>query len=271
MRHTTRTRRTVAAALAAPLLVSGLAACGSESGTNGGSDAAPVSEGLESGESVDKADFIADLKAGMESATTAQMEMEMNLGQSPIRAEGEMDYSGDAIAMDMTMESGMTQEPLELVLVDNVMYLNMGQMSNGKYIEYDLSDAKNLPPGMDQMAEQLDPLAAFDSMEAALTSVTFEGDEDVDGDRLSHFELTMDTSKIETMKEIPAQAGLPKEVTYDLWLDGENRMRQMNMVMEMATKAEIDAKIFDWGEPVEIEAPAKSEVVKAPPMDQMPG
>ena len=262
-----RLRRTLAAALAAPLLVSGLAACGSDS--ESASESAPAAEGAEAGESVDKAEFIDDLKAGMESATTAQMEMDMDLGQSPIHAEGEMDYSGEALAMDMTMDSGMTQEPLELVLVENVMYMNMGQMSNGKYIKYDLSDPKNLPPGMDQMADQLDPLAAFDSMEAALTSVTFKGDEDVDGEELGHFELTMDTSKIDTMKGMPAQAGVPKEVTYDLWLDDENRMRQMKMVMEMATTAEIEAKIFDWGKPVEIEAPAKSEVIEAPPMQQM--
>ncbi len=268
MRSTSRLRRTLAAALAVPLLVSGLAACGSdsESATDETSSAAA---GAEAGEKVDKADFIADLKAGIESATTAQMEMDMDLGQAPIHAEGEMDYSREPLAMDMTMESGMTQEPIELVLVDNVMYMNMGQMSNGKFIKYDLSDAKSLPPGMDQMADQLDPLASFDSMEAAVTSVTFEGDEDVEGEQLAHFEVTMDTSKIEAMKDIPAQAGVPKEVTYDLWLDDENRMRQMKMAMEMATTAEIEAKIFDWGEPVDIQAPEKSEVVEAPPMQQM--
>lgn len=273
MRLTPAFRRTLAAAAAAPLLVSGLAACGSDSGSDAesGSDAAPLSEGLEEGESVDKTEFITDLKAGIDSATTAKMSMEMDLGESPITAEGEMDYTGDAIAMDMTMDSAMTQEPMEIVLVENVMYMNMGQMSNGKYIKYDLSDPKNLPPGMEGMADQLDPLAAFDSLDAALTKVTFVGDEDVEGEELGHYELEMDTSKIETMAEVPESAGLPDEITYDLWLDDENRMRQMNMVMEMATTAEITAKIFEWGESVEIEAPAKNEVVEAPPMSQMGG
>lgn len=272
MRITPAFRRTLAAGLAAPLLVSGLAACSdSESGPDTGSDAAPISEGLDEGEAVDKADFIADLKAGIESASTAKMSMTMDLGESPIEAEGEMDYSGDEISMDMTMDSAMTQEPLQLVLVDNVMYMNMGQMSNQKYIKYDLSDPKNLPPGMEGMADQLDPLAAFDSLDEALTSVTFVGDEDVDGEELGHYELTMDTSKIETMADVPSSAGLPDEITYDLWLDDDNRMRQMNMVMEMATTAEIEAKIFEWGEPVEIEAPAKGDVVEAPAMGQMGG
>ncbi len=98
-----------------------------------------------------------------------------------------------------------------------------------------------------------------------MQSVVFVGDEDVDGEQLGHYEVELDTSKVEQFKELPTQAQLPKTVTYDLWLDDENRMRKMSMNMDMGgSPTETEVEFSNWDEPVDIAAPPASEIVEQP-------
>jgi hypothetical protein len=271
MRRSLTLRRSLAA-LALPLLLGGLAACGSDD--EGADPAASSSSSTESEESseteaggeVDKATFVDDLKAGLEASTTAQMTMHMDMGGQAIHADGEVDYTTTPPQMAMTMESpAAAGESIEMRMVDGVIYMNMGQMTNNKFVSFDLNDAANLPPGMDQLTSTLDPLAAFESFEDGLKSVVFVGDEDVDGEQFGHYKVVLDTSKVDQFKELPTQAELPKTIAYDLWLDDENRMRKMNMEMAMGgAPTEMEVAFTDWDEPVDIAAPPASEIVEQP-------
>lgn len=253
----------------------GLAACsGDEPDT--ASDEPSVSESESSeedteadapaeGEVVDNAEFVDEMMAGLEASTTANMTMDMDFGGGTLAAEGQVDYTTDPVSMSMTMsQDSMGDEPIEMRLVDGIMYMNMGSMSNGKFMSFDLSDPENLPPGMGDLGDQMDPLAAFQEFEPALKTVTFVGDEDVDGEELQHYAVVMDSAKLESLKDIPADAGIPEEVAYDLWFDDEMRIRQMEMVMDMATPVSVKAELFDWDEPVEIVAPPADEIAEQP-------
>lgn len=265
-------RRSLAAA-AATTLALGLTACeGDEAGT--GSEEPSVSEsestGEESdqpaaGEVVDHGDFVDEMMAGLEASTTANMSMSMDFGGGSLVAEGLVDYTTDPVSMMMTMtQDAMGQESIEMRLVDGIMYLNMGPMSNNKFTSFDLSDPASLPPGMEDLGEQMDPLAAFGEFEPALKTVTFVGTEDVEGEDLQHYDVVMETAELESLKDLPVEAGLPDEVAYDLWFDDEMRIRQMEMVMDMATPVSVSAELFKWGEPVEIVAPSADEIAEQP-------
>ena len=253
-------------ALAAPLLLSGLAACGSDE------TAEPASSGSSSESqdpgAVDKAEFTDDLKAGLEASTTAQMTMHMDMGGQALHADGQIDYTTDPPQLAMNMESpAAAGQTIELRLVDQVLYMNMGQATSNKFVSYDLSDAENLPPGMEQLTGTMDPLAAFESFEDGVQSVVFKGDEEVDGEQLGHYEMTLDSSKVKQFQELPTEAELPEEITYDVWLDGENRIRKMVMDMAMgAGEVSMEIELSDWDEPVDISAPADSEIIKTPKM-----
>jgi LppX_LprAFG lipoprotein len=255
------TLRRSLAALALPLLLGGLAACGSDD------EAAPASSSsesqAESGGEVDKAEFVDDLKAGLEASTTAKMTMHMDMGGQGIHANGEVDYTTKPPNMAMTMETpAAPDQSIEMRLVDKVLFMNMGQMTNNKFVSYDFSDPNNLPPGMDQLTSTMNPLAAFDSLEEGVQSVKFVGDEEVNGEQLGHYEVKVDTSKVKQLQELSTQAQLPEEVTYDMWLDDENRMRKMVMDLDMgAAPTKLEIELFDWGKPVDIAAPPASEVV----------
>jgi hypothetical protein len=212
------------------------------------------------------------MKAGLENSTTAQMSMEMGIPGGAMSVEGQVDYTTTPVSMSMMMSNeAMGDEPMDFRLVDGVMYMNMGSLSNNKFLMFDLSDAKNLPPGMEGLEEQMDPLAAFEQFEPALKSVTFVGSEDVDGEELGHYAIVLDTAKMESLQGMPAGAGLPPEVAYDLYFDDEFRVRQMDMTMDMEPPVETKVKFFDWGAPVEITAPPADEVVDGSQMGQTAG
>lgn len=269
MRPSLTLRRSIAA-LSLPLLLGGLAACGSDDDASPAASSSSATESqdssdTESGGEVDTADFVDDLQAGLEASTTAKMSMHMDMSGQEIHGDGDIDYTTDPPQMAMSMESpAMGEQAIDIRLVDNVMYMNMGQMSNGKFIKFDLSDPQSLPPGMDQVTEMMDPLAATESLGKGLTSVTFVGDEDVDGETLSHYEVGVDPSKMEQFQQMPgqAQAQQPEDIDYDLWLDDQNRMRKLDMNMEVGTgKVAMTMELFDWDEPVDISAPPAGDVV----------
>lgn len=257
MRRSLTLRRSLAA-LALPLLLGGLAACGDDA-TEGSSSTSP-----DQPSAVDKADFADDLKAGLEESTTAQMIMHMDMGGESIHADGEVDYTSTPPQLAMTMESPvMPDQSIEMRMVDKVLYMNMGQMTNGKYVSFDLDDAANLPPGMDQLTGTMDPLAAFESFGDAVQSVVLVGDEHVKGDAVRHYKVRVDTSKIQQLQKLPTQAEMPKEVPYDIWLDDDNRVRKMTMDMDVqGSPVKVEIELFDWDEPVDIAAPPAGEIVK---------
>ena len=272
-------RRTLALT-ATSVLLAGLTACGGDdagtatdepttasssaagdptesSDTEEESDAAEPAEGDE----VDADQFLADFKAGVEDATTAHMSMTTGAGGMDITAEGQVDYTTDppSMAIEMTNPMGGDQT-MDIRLVDGKFYMNMGQLSQGKFYELSLDDPSSPLGDMSSLTESMDPVRSFEQFASGLDTVTFVGTEDVDGEDLDHYVLTLDTTKVDALKGTGTE--VPKTLEYDLWLDSEDRMRQVQI--DLGSAASVDMKIFDWDEPVEIEAPAASEIAPMP-------
>ena len=272
MRRTTL-RRAVAAATVPTLMVAALTACGSDpEETSSGSDDtssegdAPAGDDYAEGEEVDKDAFVEDMAAGMKEASTAHVTMSVGMGEDPIQGEGDVDYTTTPVSMALEMTMPMIDQPLDMRLVEGVMYMNLGQMTNDKFVKYDLNDPENLPPEMQGMADQMDPLAVFEEFGPALSSVTYVGEEDVDGDSLDHFSMVLDPTKIEAFGELPAGSkDMPKEISYDAWFDDDFRIRQIKS-SDDSGGFDMESTFSEWGESVEIEAPPASDVVETPPI-----
>ena len=213
------------------------------------------------GEEVDADQFLADFKAAVEDATTAHLSMTTGAGGMDITAEGQVDYSTDppSMAMEMTNPMGGDQK-LEIRLVDGKFYMNMGQLSQGKYYELSPDDPNNPLGEMSGLTESMDPVRSFEQFASGLEKVTFVGTEDVDGEQLDHYVLTLDTTRVDSLKDAGAQ--LPETLDYDLWVDDQDRMRQVQI--DLGSTASVDMKIFDWDEPVDIEAPSEDEIAPMP-------
>jgi hypothetical protein len=90
--------------------------------------------------------------------------------------------------------------------------------------------------------------------------VTDLGSETMGGQELEHYRVTGDTGA--SMKMLKGMAGsaarLPKQLTYDMWLDDHHRMARFVMVMKRYMK--VSARYYDYGAPVHVVAPPASQI-----------
>lgn len=275
-----RTMRRVAAASATSVLLVGLTACSSDEGSTAADESAadessqttdePAEESANEPEAVDVAageevptdEFIAMYQAGIESLTTAAITTSTSGSGVEIEAKGDIDYTQTPAAMSMTMEMGaLGDSPLDVRLVDGTFYMNLGAVSQNKFIKFDLDDKNSPLADMGALSDSMDPVKAFEQFADGVDKVVYVGEEEVDGESLDRYELTVDTTKIEGMDAVEGAGDLPESVTYDMWLDDENRMRQVDAdVMSVETSTTIS----DFGKDVDIKAPSASEITKLP-------
>jgi hypothetical protein len=94
--------------------------------------------------------------------------------------------------------------------------------------------------------------------------VEYVGEEDVDGETLKHYTMTVRSEAVRDLQQDMGTSGarLPKAITYDLWTDADGMMRKTTMVMgDLGT---VTVELSGWGEPVDIEVPPASEVMEMP-------
>jgi hypothetical protein len=285
----------IAAVAVAPLLSAALVACGGDGDSEEASDPAATSSAttesdaddaddaaesdsdgadLEEGQEVPADQFVDIVAAGVEASTTAKLSTSTAFGGTTMSGNGVIDYTQDppAIRMEQDLGGGSTT----VISVDGISYINLGQLSQGKYWKVDPADPDGpfAELGLGEVLKQNDPLASLQAMEDGIEKVTYVGEEDVDGRDLDHFELTVDLeAALETLgSDVPKDAtqGMPKALSYDLWLDDEGRFARMLMEMPvMGQSSTSEMVIDDWGTDVSIEAPPAGEVTEMPDPSQM--
>lgn len=269
-------RRALAAA-ALPLALTSLSACGSNDDAKAQDPASSSSSDPSSsssadtpsaGDSVAPADFVDRFESGFAKTTTAHETLKMSMGSNgSLTGEGDVDYSTDTPAMKMTMNMDMTggNGSIEMRLVDGVMYMTIPGMADGKFVKFDLNDP-NSPFG--SLATQLDPQEAFKSLEQGIKSVTYVGAED----GLDHYRVTVDPKKMLAQMGqsggAASAAGMPATLTYDAWLDSEDRVNKMEV--DLGKTGTMDMTLSDFGEDVSVEAPPSSQVTEMPGMASSP-
>lgn len=121
---------------------------------------------------------------------------------------------------------------IEVRFVDGILYLAMGELTGGKFLQLDPNDASNpLAAGFAGFADTVGG-SQIAGMEQAFTSVTpVGGPEQLDGVEVQAYEIVVDTAKIapEAGQELLAEglAQLPPTVTYTYWLDAQDVPRKV--------------------------------------------
>ena len=174
-----------------------------------------------------------------------------------IEASVEMGKTLEGIAMDMTM--GMGEEKFQIIMLDGFMYMNMGKMSDNKYIKIDSSDPESPIAGdFEEMAEQMDPASQLKRIEEATVSLKSLGDGGkVDGVSTTKWEVTVDPSKLDV--EEAEAAALPETLTYLMWV-GEDNLPRKQSFEAMGTTTEI--LYTKWGQDFKIKAPSADQVTE---------
>jgi len=216
------------------------------------------------GDDVDLADFLDDMREGVEGFTTAHVTMDVAADQGDMSGEGDIELTDGnlAMAMDMSMPA-LGDGKVEMRLVDGFMYMKMPGQSGGKFIKMDLSDPSGPLGNLGGLTDAFDPSKSFDTFAEGLTKVVDLGEDDLDGEELDHYRLTIDTSKVEAFEGLPGSAGIPATMEYEMWVDDDFRMRGMDMDLPTGRTT---VRYTDLGAPVDIEAPPASQVTTMPGM-----
>lgn len=241
------TRRLAPAALV-PLLAVGLVACGQ--------DPSP-------GDEVDAKEFAERISEAAGESSSAEIDMELTSSGLVTTTQGQVDYTGDEPAIAMAMNApAIGDQEIRTTLVDGTMYLSMpGQQASGSvWYRIDLDDPNN--PLADLMGgmEAIDPRQSIESFGKGLTKVVYRGEESVEGVETKHYEVTGETSSVTsgTGAGKGAASKLPDTLTYDVWLDEEDRLIQMEADLDQ--QGSMSLTMTEWGEPVDVAAPPEDQV-----------
>lgn len=225
----------------------------------------PEASDAAEGEEVDIQEFLAMLQSpGEEMLQSYTLTMAVNMGGQALEMDGAVDLSGGqpALDMDMTMP-GMGA--VQMVMAEGRVFMSMpGVTEEGKFLE--------VPPeqlgDVSQQLDEVDITSTWDAWEEGAQQVVFVGEEDLDGQDMRRYEVTVDT---QAALDAAGQTGddaaqasemIGEELTYDVWVDDDNLMRKIAFELEGAV-TEITAD--NWGEPQEIQVPSEDEIQQGGP------
>jgi hypothetical protein len=248
--------------LVAVVLLAGLtlSACGDKDKDDAGTKTTSSSSASDKELTADT--FFTTLIDEQQKAGSAHMVMTVGIGGQSIKADGDVKigktFADTSMSMDMDMGSA-GPATMRMLLVDKIFYMNLGQMTKGKYAKVDLTDEDNaFTKQFSQLLDQMDPTKQLEQFQKAVTSFEKKGKpEQIDGVEAQPYELVLDTTKIDAFADLPAGATVPKTITYEMYMGSDNLLRRMTCDVSGA-KTQLDYS--KWGEDVDIKAPPASEV-----------
>lgn len=284
MRVTPLARRLGSAALVLTLGV-GLAACsgsdepsdsssatddGTDEATDDGDDDATDEPAAASLEEFSATDFYPAVMGALRDAETFSFTTTTETQGQTTTMSGQAEFGDDGVEMKA---SSTGAQAMEIILVDQVMYMKSPEMGTGdKYLKIDLSDPNSL---FGMLGKATDPEVMFKAMEEP-KKLELVGEEEVDGVATNHYRLTIDpTEYLEAMEFPPAMAEfMPKEIVTEMWVDGDNLPRKFSQTTEtpmpdggQPTSSTSEGIYSDFGVDVDIEAPPADQISK----DGLPG
>ncbi len=159
---------------------------------------------------------------------------------------------------------GLTMQVLgmeaEMRLIDEVVYVNLGALTQGMFAKIDLNDTSD--PLVEQfggMADQADIAAQFENFKSAISGFEKAGEpETIDGVTAQPYTVTLDAKKLaEAQGEDQGQ--IPESLESTFYVGPDNLPRRL--IIEVQGQA-LTLDLSKWGESVSIEKPADDEITE---------
>jgi hypothetical protein len=223
-----------------------------------------------SGGHLDRDGLVQAITAGPLKAGSAHLKMTMS-GAMSVTAEGDVSYTKAGPEMKLTMSMAqMGAGEMDMRVVGGIVYLTIPSVTPpGKFLKIDPQDKSNpMSKSFGSLSGQMDPLNSVRAMTSGVRKVTFVGTEAVDGQDADHYRVVVDSAAMFKAMKQKTVPGMPKNLTYDMWLDDRDLLRRMQFEVAGQT---VDISMSKWGEPVSVEAPPAGKVVDASSMMQQAG
>ncbi|GEL94130.1 hypothetical protein [Cellulomonas composti] len=266
-------RRIVATSAAVALSFTLVACAGSSSDDEPGTDAtttqdvdtdattAPADDpddGEASGElTVDN--FVSVLSNQLKEGTSYRTKMTTTVAGTTTTSVGVVEMTDAGPEMDMQTQAA--GQDVRMIMVDGIFYMNMGELTQDKFIKIDPSDTDNpLSSMMGDISSYTEPEKSVEMLDGAVLEVTKVGPaEDVEGVQATPYRVTVDATKLtEQMGAAGELATLPATIEYSFWVGPENRLTKMSMDIAGATT---EVVYTDWGADVDIQAPSADQII----------
>jgi hypothetical protein len=205
--------------------------------------------------------FLDRMRRGMGKQGSAHLEMTVG-GRAASTSEGDMRYGPRGSEIRLTTRTPrLGRGALEMVVLRDAAYLSIpGLTPAGKFIRIGKDN-----PRFKELAGaslQLSPDQSVKAFRAGLISVEERGRETVQGVPTTRYDVTADSVRALQAQGGDVVPGMPETLTYRVWLDGQDRMRRLGLAIQ---GVRLTMEMSRWNEPVDITAPPRSALVKAPP------
>ncbi|MBT0993306.1 LppX_LprAFG lipoprotein [Cellulomonas sp. DKR-3] len=175
-----------------------------------------------------------------------------------VELEGDMEYTGSTPNARLTV-AGQNIRTLEMLMVDGVTYVNGGAMTQDKYVAYQEDDPENPFAGF---GRDFDPSGTMTGLGDAISSVTARDETlTIDGALVRAYDVAIDTSLIEP-DQLVAETRLPDSLVYTYWITDDGSLYRVEMEI---LGRRMTVSYSGWGQDIEIEAPASSEITDVSP------
>ena len=248
--------------IAAVVLLAGLtlSACGDKDDSATDKSSSKPAAGSET--TLTQANFSQVLADSQAKAKSTHVDMTVGVGGQSIKAKGDVAVGSTPAdgSMTMTMDMGSSMK-MDMRLVDQVFYMNMGQVTDNKFVKIDLTDDSNpLSKQYGQIMDQMDPAKQIDQLKDAVKSFEKKGaPKTLDGVKTQPYVVTVDTSKVKAFADLPAasKSQVPDTIVYTMYIGSDDLPRRMEFDLA-GSKSTMDYS--KWGEPVDIKAPSADEI-----------
>ena len=176
---------------------------------------------------------------------------------------------------------------LDLRLDGTVAYMRLpflaSELPSGKsWVRIDLAEAARLQGAdfgeLQSLAQGGDPRETLDYLRSVSGELSHVGTEEIRGVPTSHYFAVVDWQKALAraareanqpglLDQLQGLGGSVQNIPVDVWVDKDNFVRRMTMELSISSPgqqqagASISMELFDYGEPVSIEAPPAGDVV----------
>lgn len=214
-------------------------------------------------------DFVATVTAAQLQARTVHMALSTQTSGQTLSMDGDVS-AGQSLqdsSADFTMSLPGAVGGLHMILVDGQMYLNLGQLSGGKFVKVDLSDPSNpLSSVLGGLQSQFDPSSATKALAGAITSFKNLGPETVNGEQTTKYAVTVDAKKALGGLGSLGQLGstMPSTLSYMFWVNSDKL--PVKLSLQGGSAIRVTMVFTHWGEPVQISPPPASQITKNNPL-----
>jgi hypothetical protein len=242
---------------------------------------------------VNPRDAVLDAMQAVYEMETLHQELEMSISAAgeDLSFSGESDVDNVHQRIDMTMDMGMFGGEMEILMDDGVVYMRSPVFEDVGTEWVSLDPSKIDPAAAAQLGGfgmgTMDP-SAYIGLFAGAFDVKASGEQELDGVSTTHYVGTIDLAKVlegfsdvvgedvdaatkeqlEMAVEQFRMLGIDKKISFEIWIDEDGLPRRQRITMDFGdlvpgteeASMEMTVDFSDFGEPVDIEIPRRSEV-----------